>query len=87
VRAACALDFGVSEVLAEVSNAINNSDVSPKGQRRAVRSDRMPSAPELASTSFPCPSLDARIGATLAAASARTGSSDSRRRASRVNQS
>jgi DNA primase len=60
VRAACALDFGVSDVLAEVANAANRSARSPKGQHRARREgpipacpDRGPGAPILADGSFP----------------------------------
>jgi DNA primase len=64
VRAACTLDFDVSDVTAEVANAVNRSARSPKGQRRALRDDPVAALPDhsppasgLASTSFPRPPL------------------------------
>jgi hypothetical protein len=69
VRTTCTLGLDVSDVTAEVANAANRSARSSKGQRRAprddpraVRADRNPVTPELASTSFPQPPLAARAG-------------------------
>jgi DNA primase len=85
VRAADMLGFDASDVLAEVANAGNRIDSSPKGQRRAVREspsaprpDRDPAAPALASTSFPRPPLIQRARAASAVSLSRARSSTSR---------
>ena len=90
VRAAWILGFDVSEVLAEVANAVTRSARSPKGQRRALRDnpgaprpDGSPAAPVLASDSFPSSPLVRRIGTTSVASLSRTGSPASRPRPAR----
>ena len=84
------LGFDVSEVLAEVANAVTRSVRSPKGQRRALRDnpgaprpDGSPAAPVLASGSFPCSPLVPRVGTTPVASLSRTGSPASRPRPAR----
>jgi DNA primase len=85
VRVASMLGFDVSDVVAEVANAASRRARSPKGQRRALRDDsraarlgRSPSAPGIASTSFPQPPIPTRANITPAASASRTGSPGSR---------
>jgi DNA primase len=81
VRAAGTLGFDVSEVLAEVANAVTRSVRSPKGQGRALRDNPLASrpdgnseAPVLASGSFPYPPLVPCAGTTPVASLSRMGS-------------
>jgi hypothetical protein len=90
VRAAGTLGFDVSEVLAEVANAVTRSVRSPKGQRRALHDDPSPLRPDcgpaasvLASGSFPRPPFAPRAGTAPAASLPRTGSPASRSRPAR----
>jgi DNA primase len=82
MRAACTLDFEVSEVLAEVAN---RSARAPKGNRRtlgddsrATRSNHSPPAPEFARASFPRPPIPTRTDITPAPSASRTRSPGSR---------
>jgi DNA primase len=66
MRAAGALGFDVSEVLAQVANAVTHSARSPKGREITLRETRVqthpasgPEASQLADTSFPLPPLSA----------------------------
>jgi hypothetical protein len=90
VQAAGTLGFDVSEVLAEVANAVTRSAHSPKGQSRALRDnhgaprpDGSPAAPVLATGSFPSSPLVPRAGTAPAVSLSRTGSPASRLRPAR----
>jgi hypothetical protein len=85
VRAACALGFDVSDVTAEVANAVNRTARSPKGGRRAQRddpragqTDQRPPAPGLAKTSFPHSPFAPRADAAPAVSLTRATSPGSR---------
>jgi DNA primase len=87
VRAAGTLGFDVSEVLAEVANAVTRRARAPKGQRRVLRDDpsasrpdRGHAAPVLADGSFPRPPLASAAGTVPAASLSRVRPSASRPR-------